>query len=130
MSLAIASCFGDIEKCRDALNSGTNVDYFVCGDGATMLHGASSYGHLDIIELLLLNNANINMQDSTGWTALHCACYKGQLTVVKLLLEHGANFELQTTTGQTAFDVAPTKEIKDYIIAYQTDFDIKEPSGC
>jgi len=49
------------------------------------------YGYLEIVKLLLKNNANINQKDYEGYTPLIYASIYGQLEIVKLLIKYGAN---------------------------------------
>ncbi|ORY51480.1 ankyrin [Rhizoclosmatium globosum] len=52
----------------------------------TLLHLASAYGHLDIVqELLQRVEVQVNARDREGWTPLHCACAEGHLDVIKEL---------------------------------------------
>lgn len=61
---------------------------------------ASFEGHLDIVQLLLDNGAEVNDVDSTGMTALMLAAERGHLEIVKLLLSKGANIYNKTAVGQ------------------------------
>ncbi|KAK7094592.1 hypothetical protein V1264_006126 [Littorina saxatilis] len=45
-------------------------------------------GKTDIVQLLLLHNADVNMSVALGLTPLHFACMRGHLDVVHLLLQH------------------------------------------
>ncbi|KIJ05104.1 hypothetical protein PAXINDRAFT_33147, partial [Paxillus involutus ATCC 200175] len=53
----------------------------------TPLHLACSKGHLNIVELLVQNGANLNVQDNYFSTPLHLACSKGHLNIVELLVQ-------------------------------------------
>ena len=50
---------GNIQKVIKLLSAGSNVNG-KGWDGETPLHNASSAGHLEIVQLLLVNNAQIN----------------------------------------------------------------------
>ena len=54
---------GNIQKVIKLLSAGSNVNG-KGWDGETPLHNASSAGHLEIVQLLLVNNAQIN---PIGW---------------------------------------------------------------
>ena len=47
---------------------------------------AVKYGKVDLVELLLVNGATVNVQDTDGLTALMVAVENGSLNIVKLLL--------------------------------------------
>lgn len=47
--------------------------------GRTAIHLAATFGHTEMITVLIGQGANINVTDKTGWTALHYASLKGHL---------------------------------------------------
>lgn len=58
----------------------------------TPLSTAATYGHKDVVELLIEHNANVNQLNGLGTTALYeAACYNKYVEVVRLLLERGAD---------------------------------------
>ncbi|XP_058834906.1 uncharacterized protein LOC131692069 [Topomyia yanbarensis] len=56
-------------------------------NGCTPMIAASQNGHSDIIELFVVEGANLNAANDEGWTALHAAAQHGRLSVVKYLIE-------------------------------------------
>lgn len=59
--------------------------------GQAALHIAAELGHDDVVDILLDNNAFVNVRNKHGMTPLHLASKKGFNTIVKqLVLEHGA----------------------------------------
>ena len=73
-----------------------------------MLHTASRYGHLNIVEYLLDlgQPADINTPNKYGWTALHVASFRGHVGVARLLLDRGADKNVKDDQGKTPFDRA------------------------
>jgi len=61
------------------------------------------------VDLLLKENAKIDVRANDGHTALMVAAFKGRLDVVVDLLNAGANVSLVNNEGKTALDFA-----KDY----------------
>ena len=59
------------------------------------LHYASWNGYEDIIDVLVANNATIDIRGTDGQTPLMKASYYGQLEVVKKLLNLGADPSLE-----------------------------------
>jgi len=58
----------------------------------SLLAHAARKGLPDIVELLLLHGANVNVKDpSSGWTILHFAVISNSSAVVSFLLDYGAN---------------------------------------
>ena len=69
-------------------------------------------GHLDVVKVLLANNANVDKFDIIGNTALHYACILNYLQIVEVLLKAKANPFLKNTKGQTPLDVTSKKNNK------------------
>ncbi len=72
------------------MDSGANVNAVSC-TGLTALHLAAKNGHVDMIEMLLKDNANIDVTDEDGWTALHYAANNDCEVVVRLQIRRGAD---------------------------------------
>mmetsp|Transcript_45544 Transcript_45544/g.78730 ORF Transcript_45544/g.78730 Transcript_45544/m.78730 type:complete len:446 (+) Transcript_45544:126-1463(+) len=60
------------------------------GLGFTALHLASAEGHLQIVELLVHNGADVNAVGSSNWTPVHFAASEGRLDVLAFLAREGA----------------------------------------
>lgn len=67
--------------------------------GKTGLHIAATYGHYQMMEVLIGQGADINGTDKNGWTPLHCCAKAGFLDVVKLLTTAGASPKVETNYG-------------------------------
>ncbi|MCJ7842832.1 ankyrin repeat domain-containing protein [Lederbergia sp. NSJ-179] len=85
--------------------SHSKIDYIPSN---TALHAAIAGARdLEIIELLLKNNANPDIVDSNGFTSLHTTAFHGNnQEIVRLLLEHGATIDTKMSDGKTAIDIA------------------------
>ena len=76
--------------------------------GCTALGRAVFFGYKDMVELLLVRGADVNMQnyyamqDHDGWTALICASSYGRTEIVKLLLNYRADINIKDNNGNTA----------------------------
>ena len=57
-------------------------------NGATPLMAASSKGHPDVVQLLLIYNADPTLKTQDGLTALRLATEKGHYEVVSVLMKH------------------------------------------
>lgn len=95
-----------------------NIDY-PNEFGKTPLMLAAQYGHLETLQILLENGADINKQTDDGncWseygrecirngrrTALMYAAQEGMFEVVKFLIDHGTDVKLKDSAGKTAYD--------------------------
>ncbi|WP_265022323.1 ankyrin repeat domain-containing protein [Wolbachia endosymbiont (group B) of Ischnura elegans] len=115
--LLISTEKGDLEKVRDGIRQGVNVN--VQGrQGWTPVFWAIQKNNFNIVELLLDNNADIKVKDDEGWTPIHWAVQLGSLDVVKRLVERGADVNALTADGRTPYDLAINqnyREIKEYL---------------
>jgi ankyrin repeat protein len=62
----------------------------------------------EIANLLIGQNANVDIKDRNGETALHKAVLSNDRAIVKALLEANADWSLADNTGRTPLDL--TKE--------------------
>lgn len=74
--------------------------------GATALHQAVSYGHSEIVQLLLANGANLEIKDRIGWTALFAASSYAQPDMAQSLISAGAQVNIRDNRGDTPLHVA------------------------
>eukprot|EP01105_Mastigella_eilhardi_P007665 TRINITY_DN1923_c0_g3_i1.p1 TRINITY_DN1923_c0_g3~~TRINITY_DN1923_c0_g3_i1.p1 ORF type:complete len:644 (-),score=167.91 TRINITY_DN1923_c0_g3_i1:51-1982(-) len=71
-------------------------------DGQSLLHAAAYAGNNDLIELLLGQQANIDLQDERGWTPLMSSINPGHFEAASLLLQRGAQAGLVNNRKHTA----------------------------
>ena len=50
-------------------------------EGYTSLYSASERGDLEVVQLLVFNNANVNIEEQKGLIPLHLACFNGHRKV-------------------------------------------------
>lgn len=74
----------------------------------TALHAAiAGTRNLEVIELLLNNQANTNIFDSNGHTAIHTAVFHDDnIELINLLIKHGASVQAKAEGGKTALELA------------------------
>lgn len=76
-------------------------------DGLGAIHWAADRGYASILELLLINGANVNLIDKdSGQTALHYAISCGHIECVKILLKYGANRNIADSDDITCVQLA------------------------
>ncbi|EEQ41707.1 putative ankyrin repeat-containing protein [Clavispora lusitaniae] len=71
-------------------------------NGYTPLHAAASYGHRDLLKLLVENGGDINIQDNEGDTPLHHT--EDVATATFMVEQLGANHKIKNAEGQTPAD--------------------------
>ena len=56
---------------------------------------------IDIVQLLIVNGAEVNTKDTDGWTPLHILCYDYEndnlIDIVQLFIENGAEVNAKDT---------------------------------
>lgn len=81
--------------------------------------GASEFGHLEIVQLLLERGAVVDEATSPqGMTALHWAALKGRVDCIKELCIRGANVNYIASDGKTPFDKSPDRESREALQLY------------
>lgn len=79
-------------------------------EGAPPLWCAAAAGHLNIVKLLIRENAVVNSTTKTNSTPLRAACFDGHYEIVKYLVEHGAGvFAIRLCTLILILVVLPQK---------------------
>lgn len=72
------------------------------GDCKKPLISATRSGHLDIVRILIGNQARVDAEDSEGWTALLHAAERGHDSTAKLLTEQQADANHTSKNGRKA----------------------------
>ncbi len=72
------------------LNGGHPPGYSYNGPSAVPLHLAAAVGCAEVVDLLALAGADVNVTNGRGDTPVGIAAAKGFLDVVEVLLRHGA----------------------------------------
>ena len=97
----------DLEGMRKAIESGANVNIQYHHGTSPLIFLAESESpfrgdieeNIEMVDLLLTNNANPNLQDKHGNTALHWAAARGYLKFVEKLIEKKAETNIQNLSG-------------------------------
>ncbi len=109
--LMLAAINGLTEVCKQLIAADADVNK----PGWTPLHYAATKGHLDIMNLLLENNAYIDAESPNGTTPLMMASQYGTPEAVKLLLKAGADPMVKNSLGMMALDFAIRADRPDAI---------------
>lgn len=111
--LGYAAHFGNKDAVQILLNHGADVDAVSHSKipyipSNTALHAAiAGERNVDVIRLLLAQNAQTNIFDSNGHTCLHTAAFHDDnVEIIRLLIEHGADVNARIEGGETALSLA------------------------
>lgn len=100
--------------------------------GQSLLFLAAYDGHIDLVELLINEGANLDTKTEYGSTALMAASIHNNSDVVSFLINSGANLDIQNNKGETALYVAAYEgQLKniELLIAKNANMDIKDNIG-
>lgn len=67
----------------------------------TLLHIAAEVGNLEMVRLLILAGAQLDVSDRNGWAPLHCAARNGHEEVITALFSAGADCNITTLDRNT-----------------------------
>lgn len=68
-----------------------NIVNYINKEGDSLLHLATKYKRKDIVEILLENEAEVDVKDNNFKTPLYIASQLGLIDIVNILLKNGAN---------------------------------------
>ena len=119
---------GNIKNVEKQLTAGADVKA-VLENGMTALHVAAIFGHIEIVELLIANGADVNATDNKfGATSLYGAAGAGQKDIAELLISNGAIVNAKIPRGDTALHAAIMgghKEVIELLITNDADVNAK-----
>lgn len=91
------------------------------------MHLATYFGHFEVVDILLKNNADVNIQNEEGDTPLHKAAHTGRENIVTQLLTYNANVFIQNGDGLRPINLAKTDSIAKLLsAAEQSDMKKRE----
>tara|TARA_R110002051_G_scaffold63132_5_gene114970 strand:- start:95845 stop:97674 length:1830 start_codon:yes stop_codon:yes gene_type:complete len=100
---------GNFKKAKESIKKGGNVnslDNRKSKSGRLPLNWAAINGHMEIVQLLLDNGADINAQNGSGFTAIHHAVENKQKETVVLLIKAKADISIANNNGVKPIDTA------------------------
>lgn len=120
--LYLAVEYDQYECCEMLLDFGVDINAYSADEGPlnSALHSAAKFGFLNILNLLCVRGANINILNHHHETPLIIACRQGHIDCVQCLLQHNANVTQKTKSGNDVFQIATrgqNSEILKLIIA-------------
>ncbi len=105
----------------------TNINInFYDQDGNTPLHVAAEDGNIDIINLLIKNNADIHAVNHFCRTPLHYGVETDDIDIIRLFISNGANVNSSNEDFYTPFQLAITRGYLDNIdLLIENNADVK-----
>ena len=100
--------------------------------GCTPLWTAAAAGHLDVVEMLIVSNAEVDGRTFTNSTPLRAAAYVGHFDIVRCLVEHGADVNVFNKSGHTPLMIAcynGHKDVVSYLIERGAKLDTQDKEG-
>ncbi|CDS42586.1 myotrophin [Echinococcus multilocularis] len=101
---------GDINGFKDALKNVKDLNKGL-GDGRRPIHIAADFGHLQILELLVKEGADVNVKDNFGITPLLAAVYEEHADCVEFLLKNKAEI-IDSPSGLKMCECTDSEDIK------------------
>jgi len=105
-SLHRAASGGHVDRATELLESGADVNVRQAKFQGTPLQYAASWGRVEVVRVLLDNQAKIDATDIYGRTPLMWAAMKGKTKTASLLLDRGANVNAGTKSAWTPLHYA------------------------
>ena len=99
---------------------------------ATALWAASTGGHLDIVEYLVAQGADVNKPTLTQSTPLRGASFHGHIRVMEYLLSRGADINTPNCIGQSPLCIAAMRgqlEALQFLVGKGADLEQKTING-
>jgi ankyrin repeat protein len=130
----VAAKSGDTDEVAALLSMDTRLTRTFDADGWSPLHLAAHYGHSAIVELLLHNNAPVDLRSTNQManTALHAALAGRRSDVVKILLGAGADANASQHGGWTPLHSAAAngdRAVIDLLFAHGADGTLANDAG-
>ena len=123
--LMLAALKGFTELCRRLIARGADVNK----PGWAPLHYAATNGHVEVMALLLDENAYIDAASPNGTTPLMMAAHYGTPAAVNLLLASGADPMLKNDQGLTALDFALSAGRTEMVELLAASIRQRQPKG-
>nr|WP_320110180.1 ankyrin repeat domain-containing protein [Wolbachia endosymbiont (group B) of Chorthippus parallelus] len=96
------------------------------------MHLATKNSHLDVLEKLIKEGANVNERNKYGNIPLHWAASYGRLSTVEELIEKGADINAKNNNGNTPLHWAVKSshlEVAKFLISNHADVNAKNKDG-
>lgn len=134
LSIFDAAATGDLDRVAELLQRDAALANAFAPDGFQPLGLAAFFGHLSVVEFLLIRGAEVNTPSKNSLTVrpLHSAAAGQHLQIARALLEQGANPNLQQAGDFTPMHSAAQNgqlEMILLLLEYDADLNLKSAEG-
>eukprot|EP00934_Nitzschia_sp_Nitz4_P002527 Nitzschia sp. Nitz4//scaffold77_size91520//988//3402//NITZ4_004875-RA/size91520-processed-gene-0.19-mRNA-1//1//CDS//3329557946//2517//frame0 len=122
----VACATGDVDWLRHFVRFNKDSLDEPDDEGLLPLGIAARCGHVECVQILLENGAQVNLQDHIGCSPLHHAAEKGHVGCGELLLERGAQINAVDGEGFTSLHLAVERnnvEVVALLLRYKAEMD-------
>ena len=112
--LITAVAYQDLDKIKNLVEAGVDVNYQEESAGATALIMSAMYNFADIARYLIEKGADISIMNKTGHTALMAAAGSSK-EVFDLLAANGADMSIKLEDGTSAFMLSISGVMSDFV---------------
>mmetsp|Transcript_8829 Transcript_8829/g.7890 ORF Transcript_8829/g.7890 Transcript_8829/m.7890 type:complete len:346 (-) Transcript_8829:20-1057(-) len=103
---------GNIQDCESLLKLNPDINWRN-PDGETSILIACKRGHTNVVRLLAINNANVNICGKDSYGPIHICTLRGDADTLQVLLDHNVDLNLKTSDGLTALNIADNNGIEN-----------------
>lgn len=112
--LTWAVLYQDLDKVKQLIEAGADINYQEESAGATALIMAVQYNFADIARYLIEKGADLSIRTKTGHTALMAAAVSSE-ELFDLLVSKGADMSVKLENGTSAFTLSISGAMSDYV---------------
>jgi ankyrin repeat protein len=112
--LITAVAYQDLDKVKNLVETGVDINYQEESAGATALIMSAMYNFGDIARYLIEKGADISIKNKTGHTALMAAAGSSE-EVFDLLVANGADMSVKLEVGTSAFMLSISGVMSDFV---------------
>jgi ankyrin repeat protein len=130
----VAAKRGDTDEVAALLSMDNRLTRTFDAEGWSPLHLAAHYGHAAVVDLLLHNNAPVDLRSTNAManTALHASLAGRRSEIVKILVDAGADVNAQQHGGWTPLHAAAANGDRaaiDLLFAHGADAALANDAG-
>jgi ankyrin repeat protein len=112
--LITAVAYQDLDKVKNLIEAGVDINYQEESAGATALIMSAMYNFGDIARYLIEKGADISIKNNTGHTALMASAGSSE-EVFDLLVANGADMSVKLEDGTSAFILSISGVMSDFV---------------